>query len=173
MRKFLPCILVLIIFTSFSVNRTAVVLPPGDIGSVIDPPKTTIPLDKIASMKTKEAEKILGRKMTLKEKISFKITQYKLKKALKDKEKGKASKGQTAFILSLISLCIIFIPYLSIASIPLAIVGIVMGAQAKKENPNDKKANTAIILGIITLGLVVLAIIFIIAILASFSWGWG
>ena len=173
MRKFILFILVLIIFSSFSVDRTIVVLPQANIESVIDPPKTTIPLDRIASMKTKEAQKILGRKMTLKEKIAFKITQYKIKKALKNKEKGKASKGQTAFILSLISLCVLFIPYLSIAAIPLAIVGIVMGAQAKKENPNDKKANTAIILGIITLGLVVLAIIFIIAILASFSWGWG
>ena len=169
MRKFIPCILVLIIFSSFSVNHTAVVLPPDNIGSVIEPPKATPPFARIASMKTNEAEKILGRKMTLKEKLSFKITQYKIKKTLKEKEKGKASKGQTAFILSLISLCILFIPYLAIASIPLAIVGIVMGAQAKKENPNDKKANTAIILGIITLGLVVLAIILVIAILAS--WG--
>ena len=172
MRKFILCILVLIIFSSFSVSRTAIVLPPGNVESVIGPPANMIPLDKIASMKTKEAEKILGRKMTLKEKISFKITQYKIKKALKDKEKGKASKGQTAFILSLISLCVLFIPYLGIASLPLAIIGIVMGAQAKKENPNDKKANTAIILGIITLGLIVLAFIFIIAILATFSWGW-
>lgn len=169
MRKFILIILVLIIFSSFSVKPAAVVLPPVNVELAIDPPKTTIPIDKIASMKTKEAEKILGRKMTLKEKIAFKITQYKIKKALKDKEKGKASKGQTAFILSLISLCILFIPYLAIASIPLAIVGIVMGAQAKKENPNDKKAQTAIILGIITLGLVVLAIIFVIAVLAS--WG--
>jgi len=169
MRKFLLTILVLIIFCSFSVKPAAVVLPPVNVELTIDPPKSTIPIEKVASMKTKEAEKILGRKMTLKEKIAFKITQYKIKKALKDKEKGKASKGQTAFILPLISLCILFIPYLAIASIPLAIVGIVMGAQAKKENPNDKKAQTAIILGIITLGLVVLAIILVIAILAS--WG--
>ena len=154
MRKFIPCILVLIIFSSFSVSPTAVVLPAENVESIIGPPETIIPLDKIASMKTKEAEKIIGRKMTLKEKISFKITQYKIKRALKDKENGKASKGQTAFILSLISLCVLFIPYLGIASLPLAIIGIVMGAQAKKENPNDKKANTAIILGIITLGLI-------------------
>ena len=173
MRNFILFILVLIIFSSFSVKRTEVVLPEAAIESIIDPPKTTIGLDRIASMKTKEAQKILGRKMSLKEKIAFKVTQYKLKKALKNKEQGKASKGQTAFILSLISLCLLFIPYLCIASIPLAIVGIVMGAQAKKENPNDKKANTAIILGIITLGLVVLAIILIIAILASFSWSFG
>ena len=171
MRKFILFIFVLILFSSFSVNRTAVVLSPNNVELAGNPPKATIPLDKIASMKTKEAEKILGRKMTLKEKIAFKITQYKIKKALKNKEKDKSSKGQTAFILSLISLCVLFIPYLGLASIPLAIVGIVMGAQAKKENPNDKKAQTAIILGIVTLGLIVLGIILIIAILASWG-GW-
>lgn len=173
MRNFILFILVLIIFSSFSVDRTAVVLPQTNIEVTIDPPKTTIPADKIASIKIKEAEKILGRKMTLKEKIVFKITQYKIKKVLNAKEKGRSSKGQTAFILSLIALCALFIPYLGIASLPLAIVGIVMGSQAKKENPDDKKAKTAVILGIITLGLIFLAIIFIIAILATFSWGWG
>lgn len=171
MRKFILIILVPIIFSSFSIKPAVVVLPPVNVDLAIDPPKNALPIDKIASMKTQEAEKLLGRKMTLKEKIAFKITQYKIKKAIKDKEKGKTSKGQTAFILSLISLCILFIPYLAIASIPLAIVGIVMGAQAKKVNPNDKKAQTAIILGIITLGLVVLALIFVLAVLASWG-GW-
>lgn len=171
MRKFILFTFVLVIFSSFSVKGSGAVIPPGNIESAIDPGGATIPFDKIASMKTKEAEKILGRKMTLKEKISFKITQYKVKKALKDKEKGKASKGQTAFILSLISLCILFIPYLGFASIPLAIIGIVMGSQAKKENPDDRKAQTAIVLGIVTLGLVVVGIILILAFLAAWS-GW-
>lgn len=123
-------------------------------------------------MKTKEAEKILGRKLTLKEKISFKLAQYKIKKAQKANEEGKSSKGQTAFILSLIGLCILFVPYLSIAAIPLAIIGIVQGSQAKKENPNDRKAQTAIVLGIVTLGLIVIALILVILILAAWSGAW-
>jgi uncharacterized membrane protein len=118
-------------------------------------------------MKIKEAEKILGRKFTLKEKIAFKIAQFKLKKDLKAKAEGKSSKGQTAFVLSLVGLCLLIVPYAGIASLPLAIIGLVMGSQAKKENPNDSKAKTAVILSLVTLGLIALAILLVIAVIAS------
>lgn len=127
-------------------------------------------MERLATMKMSEAQKLLGRKFTLKEKIAFKIAQLKIKKGLKAKAEGKSSKGQTAFILSLIGLCLLIIPYASIASLPLAIIGLVMGSQAKKENPNDSKAKTAIILSIVTLGLFVLALLLVIAILASGGW---
>ena len=170
MRKFPLLILALFIFSSFSNNYNSAILPPDNVAIANKPSESVpLPLEKIASMKMKEAEKILGRKLSLKEKISFKIAQFKLKKELKTKEKGKPSKGQTAFVLSLIALGLLFVPYLGLASIPLAIVAIVQGAKAKKEDPNDKKAQTAIILGIVTLGLFVLAIIAVVIILAS--WG--
>jgi hypothetical protein len=169
MRKILLCILVLIVFSSFSIKHYAVVLPTNAMELANNAPANTIPIEKIASMKTKEAEKILGRKLILKEKIAFKIVQHKIKKDLKAREKGKPSKGQTAFILSLIGLGLLFVPYLALASIPIAIIAIIQGAKAKKEDPNDKKAKTAIILGIVTLGLFVLALIAVIIILAS--WG--
>lgn len=124
-------------------------------------------MDRVATMKIREAEKLLGRKLTLKEKVAFKIAQFKIKKGLKAKAEGKSSKGQTAFILSLIGICLLVIPYASIASLPLAIIGLVMGSQAKKENPDDKKARTAVILSLVTLGLIVLAVLLVIAILAS------
>ncbi len=166
MRKFPLLIFALIIFTSFSISTNSSIDPVNDPAA-----KVAMSIDKVASMKMKEAEKILGRKFTLKEKIAFKIAQHKIKKEA-TKEKGKPSKGQTAFILSLIGLCILFIPYLSIAALPLAIIGLVMGSQAKKTNPDDKKAKTAIILSIITLGLFALALILVILILAAWSDGW-
>jgi hypothetical protein len=170
MRKIYLLILVLFIFSSFSFQASANTLPATLTSSVSTTQKDPVPLDRIATMKIKEAEKILGRKFTLKEKIAFKITQLKLKKGLKAKAEGKSSKGQTAFILSLIGICLLLVPYLSIASLPLAIIGLVMGSQAKKENPNDSKAKTAIILSLVTLGLLVLAILLVIAILASGGW---
>src|SRR5258705_8666402 len=165
-----PLLILLFIFSSFSNNYNPAILLPGNV-EVINKSWENIPfpLEKIASMKVKEAEKILERNLSLKEKISFKIAQFKFKKELKTKEKGKPSKGQSAFILSLIALGLLLVPYLGLASIPLAIIAIVQGAQAKKEDPNDKKAQTAIILGIVTLGLFLLALIAVIIILAS--WG--
>ena len=126
--------------------------------------------EQLATMKPKEAEKILGHKMTLREKLALKIAQGKLKKALTSKEEGKSSKGQTAMILGIIGIACIIIPYGILASIPLGILAIVLGSQAKRENKNDGKAQTGIILGIVTLGLVALAIILVAIWLAS--WGW-
>jgi len=160
-------ILVLLIFSSLNFQASANTLPVTLTSSVSTMQKDPVPMDRIATMKIKEAEKILGRKFTLKEKIAFKIAQLKLKKDLKAKAEGKSSKGQTAFVLSLVGICLLLVPYASIASLPLAIIGLVMGSQAKKENPNDSKAKTAIVLSLVTLGLIVLAILLVVAIVAS------
>jgi hypothetical protein len=170
MRKIYLLILVLFIFSSLSTQISATTLPANLTSSVSTVQKDPIPIEQLAKLKIKEAEKLLGRKLTLKEKLAFKITQLKLKKGLKAKAEGKSSKGQTAFILSLIGLCLLIVPYAGIASLPLAIIGLVMGSQAKKENPDDSKAKTAIILSLVTLGLIVLGILLVIAILASGGW---
>lgn len=129
-------------------------------------------LQKIAALKIKDVEKLTGRKLKLKEKIAFKIYQLKLKKELKKKDKDeKPSKGQTAFILGLIGICSLVVPYVSIAALPLAILAVVIGSNAKKENPNDKKAQTGMILGIITLGLFALAILLVVALIGAYG-GW-
>ncbi|MES1216919.1 MAG: hypothetical protein ABUT20_15495 [Bacteroidota bacterium] len=167
MRKFPLFILFLLIFSSFSVRENTATLTPTFVSSVNTLENTPTPMDRLAKMKIKEAEKILGRKLTLKEKIAFKIAQLKIKKGLKAKAEGTPSKGQTAFILSLIGLCLLIVPYAGIASLPLAIIGLVMGSKAKKENPDDNKAKTAIILSLVTLGLIVLAVLLVIAIIAS------
>ena len=170
MRKIYMLILVLLIFSSLNFQASANTLPVTLTSSVSTMQKDPVPMDRIATMKIKEAEKILGRKFTLKEKIAFKIAQLKLKKDLKAKAEGKSSKGQTAFVLSLVGICLLLVPYASIASLPLAIIGLVMGSQAKKENPNDSKAKTAIVLSLVTLGLLVLAVLLVIAIIASGGW---
>lgn len=167
MRKYYLLILVLFVSSSLSLQTKANVLPVTLTSSVSTFQQDPIPMDKLAKMKIKEVEKILGRKFSLKEKFAFKIAQLKLKKEVKANAEGKSSKGQTAFVLSLIGLCLLIVPYVSLASLPLAIIGLVMGSQAKKENPDDGKAKTAIILSLVTLGLIALAVLLVVAILAS------
>lgn len=136
----------------------------------IDPPVNTNPgIEKLVVMKVKEAEKLLGRKMSLKEKIGFKLTLQKIKKELKKNEGEKGTPGQNAFIVSLIALCSIVIPYIGLVALPLGIIGLVMGINANKKNPEDKKAKTAILLSIITLGLLVIAAIIVALVIASFT----
>lgn len=167
MRKYYLLILVLFVSSSLSLQTNANVLPVTLTSSVSTFQQDPIPMDRLAKMKIKEAEKILGRKFTLKEKFAFKIAQLKFKKELKAKAEGRSSKGQTAFVLALIGLCLLIVPYAGLASLPLAIIGLVMGSQAKKENPDDGKAKTAIILSLVTLGLIALAVLLVVAILAS------
>lgn len=170
MRKYYPLIFVLIISFSSGIPGNATAIPATLTSSVSTTQQNGVPVEKITKMKIKEAEKLLGRKFTLKEKIAFKIAQLKLKKEFRTNAETKSSKGQTAFILSLIGLCLLIVPYAGLASLPLAIIGLVMGSQAKRENPDDSKARTAIILSLVTLGLIALGILLVIAILASGAW---
>ena len=174
MHKLPPLIVAFIVLCSFGVKGGVAVSPVRvDVAKRDSALNVAYTLQQIATMKPSEVEKIFGTKMTLKEKLAFKVAQSRLKKALKAKEEEKSSEGQTAFILALIGICVLFIPYANIASIPLAIMGIVKGAHAKKVNKNDTKAQTAIVLGIVTLGLIALGIILLIIWLSSWGWGWG
>lgn len=122
----------------------------------------------LSTFKIKAIEKATGRKLTLKEKIAVKIFQWQIKRELKGPKEGVKDNGKTAFILGLVGLISLVIPVLNLASIPLAILAIVIGNKAKRENPYDKKARTAVKLGIITLALL-LIIGFIVAIVVAFG----
>jgi hypothetical protein len=101
-------------------------------------------------------EKSLGRKLKLKEKIVLKILQLKMNRRLAPVGKEVITDyGKTAFILGLIGALVLLIPVLNLASIPLAILAIVFGNKAKKTDPHNRKARTAITIGIVTLAFLV------------------
>lgn len=170
MRKLILFSLIFITLSSF-INISTIV-PTGEkiTTSSRSVSKKDLTLEKLTKMKVKEFEKLTGKKLTLKEKIAFKIVQGKIKKQLKAKEGETSEKGKTAMILGIIGLVLAFIPYGIIASIPLAIIAIVTGSQARKANPKDTKALTGMILGWVTLGLIILFLILALIWLASWSW---
>jgi hypothetical protein len=140
------------------------------------PPQTSLttivnPLQHFASLSIKDVQKMVGRKLKLKEKIAIKVFQLKIKKGIIDeKANQRKDKGETAMIFGIIALAslLIPIPYIGgLASLVSTVLALVLGYQAKKENPNNKKARTAIVLGWITVGLYVLAAALVIAIIAS------
>ena len=104
----------------------------------------------------KQVEKLLGRKLKLKEKIVLKILQLRMNRRFQGTEKSAVPDyGKTAFILGLIGAVVLLIPVLDLASVPLAILAIVFGSKARKIDPHDRKARTAITLGIATLAFLV------------------
>lgn len=192
MRKFL----LVTITTAFLLLRfhksDAAIIP---VNNTTDPVQMV--MEKISSLKVKDAEKMAGRKFTFKEKVGFvllkkQIRNYKkndntptlfqklvLKKAEKKLTKGKknepGSKGQSAMVFGIaavVTLIIgLFVPYVVIASLIASILAIVLGSVAKKENPDDSKARIGKLLGWITLGLIALFLILATIIIASWSWG--
>jgi hypothetical protein len=174
MKRTLTLLFLLIFFT---VSQGAI-LPepakPAPAGTAIIPADA---LTSFSKLKMKEVEKLLGRKLTFKEKVAVKIYQWKLRKNIPAKfRKGDADKGKTAMIFGIAGLVFLFlpVPYLGgLGAIISIIMALVLGYQAKKANPNDKKAKTAIILGWIGVGVIIAAIILLVAILSSWSGGWG
>ena len=169
MKKYI--VLVVIFLACFKAESANI--PAGSFATATVMPTDPAPsLLNLTTAKIKDIEKLLGRKMKFKEKIAFKVYQWEFKKGLtNNKEEGKKDKGKTAMILGIIGLASIFVPYLAIISIPCTILALVFGYQAKKANPSDSKARTAVILGWITVGVYVLVIALVIAFLAAWSWG--
>ena len=137
------------------------------------PDNTTIYLaeeayKKLTSLKIKEIQKLIGRKLTLKEKISLLILKHTTRKATQSK------KGNTALIFGIVGIGLLiiglFVPFVLLASIAGAIVAIILGSNAKKIDPSDGKARAAVLLGWITLGAI--ALLLILAAIVVASWGW-
>ena len=114
-------------------------------------------LNQLINLKPRDITRLTGKRLSVREKIALAVLKHKAKSQLHCAT-GEATNdnGKTALILGLIGLIGLFIPILNIASIPLAILAIAIGNKAKKEDPYNKKARTAVTLGIITLGLLVI-----------------
>ena len=129
----------------------------------------TIPYGKIINLKIKDVQKIIGRKLTMKEKISFMILKHALKKKAKD-----AKQGQTALgfgIAAVVMLVVgLFVPFVIIGALVAGILAVVLGSVAKKQDSSDRKAYAATLLGWITLGCI--ALLLLLAIILVASWGW-
>ena len=128
-----------------------------------DAPKSN--LEVLAKMSFKQIESYLGRKLKFKEKIALTFLKYKVKHGLKSNDEPTSKKGRTALTLGILALVTLFL--FPLATIPLGILAIINGNEAKKINPNDSNAKTGVILGIISLSLIVLAIIAVLAVIYS------
>lgn len=172
MRKLIIIVVALFIFSKTESAPVSTTIINSSYALPIEPVK---PSFNISTAKVKDVEKLLGRKLKLKEKLAFKVYQWKLKKEQKQPKADTGSdKGKTSMILGIVGIGLLLLPYLALAAIPCAILAIIFGNQARKINRNDGKAKAGIILGWVTLGLIVLAIIIVAAILASWGgWGWG
>src|SRR5574338_288136 len=115
---------------------------------------------RIPSLKIKDLQRSVGRKLTIKEKIGFLILKHQLRKHRAPEEN---MTGNTAFAFALVGLGLLvlgfFVPYVIIGSVVAAILAIALGSSAYKQNRSDKKAHSAKIIGWLTLGIIALFVL--------------
>jgi hypothetical protein len=147
-----------------TLSHSVVTIKPNSQTSV-----SPLVYQKIASLRLKDLQKLKGRKLTIKEKISFFILKHIAKKHAKEGKGGQTALGfgiaaAALFVLGL------FVPYLILGALIAAILAVVLGSVAKRQDPSDKKAFAATLLGWITLGAI--ALILLLAVVIVASWGW-
>jgi hypothetical protein len=156
-----PIALLLTLFFSFYADAAVAphpAVPPG--------------LD-FTKIKAKDIERITGKKLTLFQKVKIKIAQKLLRKLsddeMTDKQKQQA---ETSLILGIISLGLLLlsgvIPIFGLLCIPAAILAVVFGGKSLKGNSNTKGI-IGVVTGGVTLAIILLAIIIVVALFAS--WG--
>ena len=137
--------------------------------------------NRSASMKMKDIQRLIGRKLTIKERIGFWLvkqkTKHEWKNAFRNKVQGEqeqgmpfkgtrysdSNPGQGALIIGIAALALLiisfFVPYVILGSFVASIFAIVMGSTTFKQDRTNKKAHAAKLLGWITLGLIALFIL--------------
>ena len=122
---------------------------------------------KLMTLKVRDIQRITGKKMTLKQKIAFGIFKHSLKK----KAGPKSSGGQVSMILGIFGIALLagglFVGALLILSGLAAIAAIVVGATAKKKNPEDRHAFAGQLLGWMTLGLIVALLLLVVLLFSA------
>lgn len=163
----------IVMFVVLAVSLSSITIPVNS--AIIIPPTKKIvlsemPVNRIVSLKVRDIQKVIGRKLTLKEKISFLLLRHQLK----HKADPKKSLSHTALICGIIAVVALvgglFIPALLIVSLMGSILSLVLGTIARRDDRSDKKALAAMLIGWITLGLLALLLLVIVIILASWSW---
>lgn len=158
---------------SFFIVCIFLILPSSLPATVIASPSKTAILStselrqKLISLKTRDLQKLIGRKLTLKEKIGLLVLKYTSNK------KTQSKKGSTALTFGIAGLVLLilglFIPYIIIGALIASILAIVLGSNAKRQDSSDAKARTAVLLGWITLGAIALLLILAAVVIATYG----
>jgi hypothetical protein len=155
----------MLLFSCMEIPVCAATMPLID-----NPKKLASPEYKsIATMKLKDFQKLIGRKLTLKEKIAFFVFKHKMRHQHGDG----VTQGKTSFILGLVGLIFLAmgfaVPVLFFGALVLSILAIVTGSTASRKDSDNREARMGKLLGWITLGVLSLLAILIIVLVATWA----
>jgi len=134
--------------------------------SPTNPVNRSISLKEFVKLTPKDFEKLIGKKLKLKEKIGLKLLQWKAKRKMKSEPTAQQRKlGRISLIFGIVALGCLFVPLgiFAIFALGLAIGGLVLGFKSIKGNSNAPG-----IIGVVLSSLVlVLFLIAVVAVLAG------
>jgi len=143
--------------------------------AAVTPGAATPPGFDLRKIKIKDIEKLTGKKLTLFQKIKFKLLQKLVarvdKREITEKQQNQA---EASMILGISSLALMllwilpFIGFIGILCVPAAILAIIFGAKSLKGNSNTP-GTIGIVTGSITLGLIIVAIVVFAILFSGFS----
>jgi hypothetical protein len=123
-------------------------------------------LNMVEKLSPREFEKATGKKLRFKERVAYRILQWKLRgnhhEQIDERQRRQAN---LSLVFGIASVVFLFIPFLGILSPGLGIAAVVLGIMSLKGN-----TNAAGIVGIICGGLTVFLFLLAIAIISSIGW---
>ena len=155
----------IILFFNIALSASAATVP-----LVAGPEKSQYPVYRnIATMKLRDFQKLIGRKLTIKEKIAFFILKYKTRHQHNDAN----TDGKASFVLGFLGLILLiagfFTPALFLGALLASILAIVIGSTARKKDGNNREARMGKMLGWITLGALSLLAVLLIIVIATWK----
>ena len=152
----------IILFFNIALSASAATVP-----LVAGPEKSQYPVYRnIATMKLRDFQKLIGRKLTIKEKIAFFILKYKT-------HNDANTDGKASFVLGFLGLILLiagfFTPALFLGALLASILAIVIGSTARKKDGNNREARMGKMLGWITLGALSLLAVLLIIVIATWK----
>jgi len=149
----------------FCLNSHALVTPNSAIPPTFDRFK----------IKPKDIEKTTGEKLTLFQKIKFKLAEKILRKYSDDEITAKQQRqGRVSMVLGIMGLAFLFVSlspflgFLGILAIPSAILAIVFGSKSLKGNSNSE-GMVGVITGGATIGLIIIAVLVVAIAFSGFT----
>ncbi len=158
--KKLLLISMLTVFSVQTFSYTPVNSAKNIISYAFGAPVTAMTLQEFMTLTPKRYQELTGKRMTFKQKIAFAILKAKLKKQLPDDKSAphKTDIGLLSLIFGGSAFLIAFIPFVGIASIPLAIAAIVLGIIGLGRKKGDTKSIIGLVLGSVFILLIAVAV---------------
>lgn len=138
---------------------------PSSTLTVTNNPAKPLTFEQLLSLSPKKIEKITGRHLSFKEKVGYRLLQWKLRNQLKkDGDISKAERrsrdalfaGIATWAFLLIGLVV---PVVGLLSIPFSIAAIVFGAMSLNKTPSNTRSVLGIVLGGLFIGLFVIGLL--------------